>query len=161
MKDLMFNLTLGATGDNDMLITYVGPSSSGRMHEYSVSEKLRKGLEKAGVVFSIHRENSFYSPTRIHLATEKGATFTHEVSCFESDGRKVNFFPNLDKDKQKKFVQDLRNKERIAMMKAATNENLSELALYKAELMELQIRKLQREIANLNSSSEDPTGMAE
>lgn len=160
MKDLKVNLTLGATND-DMLITYVGPSSSGRMHQYSVSEKLRKELEKKGVVFSAHRENSFYSPTRIYLATERGATFEHPVECFETDGRKVNFFPNLDKDKQKKFVQDLRNKERIAMMKAATNENLSELALYKAELMELQIRKLQREIANMNNMMEDPTGMAE
>lgn len=160
MKNLNgFNLSLGATPTIDRTITYIGASSSGRMHQYAVTPKYRSELEAAGVVFSEHRENSFYAATRIYLAPTVGSTFTHEVASFISEGRKVNYFKGIDKAKQKAFVNDQMEEEDARLMAKAKAKGLSEDALFKAQIYKLRIQKLRKEIGMLSSSNaEDALG---
>lgn len=133
-------------------LKYKGQSSSGRMACYEVvgaTAAILKKLTEDGVVISPYKANHFYSPTNTYLAKGK-AEFTADVKGFENDGNTINFFADTDKEKQRSYVQELRDAKLLKRMVAAQNAGVGALDLFKAEQLIAQTALVNQQLANLS-----------
>lgn len=120
-------------------IKFLGKTSRGNFAKYEVVaknadelKKVKKELEDAGVTFNpnVADGNGFLSRTHLHSTPKENDTADADVEGFMDDSNYgVNWFPNVDKDKQDAFAIQQRQ---IAENKRAQADILEYTAKEKA-----------------------------
>lgn len=141
----------------------MGATSSGKGFKYEVIEadatKLTakvSALEAANVVMNANLGFAgFISSTHLYLTPKVGDQVEVEITGAEINGRQVNFFPNIDKTKQKAFIDALRIKDEIGELVSIeraldeANSGMDIEKLMKVRLLREQTKLVSRKIAQL------------